>query len=95
MKTMTPNKIPHRTHAPNDSMYDMPHSVELPKLSMSLDRQVRLLAGFLVILGVVLSQHVNPNFAWLAGLVGAVLMFSGLTDTCGMKMFLAKMPWNR
>lgn len=95
MKTMATNKTPHPTHAPNDSMYDMPASVELPKLSMSLDRQVRTLAGFVVILGVILSQHVNPNFAWLSGLVGAVLMFSGMTDTCGFKMFLAKMPWNR
>lgn len=95
MKTMVPNKMTHRTHAPNDSMYDMPTPVELPRLSMSLDRQVRTLAGFLVILGVILSQHVNPNFAWFSGLVGAVLMFSGMTDTCGIKMFLAKMTWNR
>ena len=27
--------------------------------------------------------------------VGAGLMFAGLTDSCGMAMVLAKMPWNQ
>ena len=27
--------------------------------------------------------------------VGAGLMFAGITDTCGMAMVLAKMPWNQ
>ena len=61
---------------------------------MSLERQVRIAAGFLVFLGAVLSM-VNPWFVLLSGFVGAGLMFAGITDTCGMGMLIAKMPWNQ
>lgn len=61
----------------------------------SLDRQVRLGAGMLVLIGVILSVTVQPGFIWLAGFVGAGLTFAGLTDVCGMAALLAKMPWNR
>ena len=27
--------------------------------------------------------------------IGAGLVFSGVTDTCGMGLVLARMPWNR
>jgi rhodanese-related sulfurtransferase len=64
------------------------------KKAMSLERQVRIAAGFLVFLGAVLSFW-NVYFALLSGFVGAGLMFAGITDTCGMAMVLAKMPWNQ
>ena len=64
------------------------------KKSVSLDRQVRIAAGFLVLLGVVLS-FVHPYFIGISAFVGAGLMFSGITDTCGMGMMIAKMPWNQ
>ena len=64
------------------------------KKAVSLERQVRIVAGFLVLLGSVLSVW-NIYFALLSGFVGAGLMFAGITDTCGMAMLLAKMPWNR
>lgn len=62
---------------------------------MSLERQVRIAAGAIVLTGVLLAQFVNPAFIWLPGFVGAGLMFAGLTDWCGMGMLLAKAPWNR
>mgnify|MGYP003572779105 FL=1 len=62
---------------------------------MSLERQVRIAAGSLVVLGVALGFAVHPGFFGLAGFVGAGLVFAGLTDTCGMGMVLARMPWNR
>ena len=62
--------------------------------AMSLERQVRIAAGSLVLLGVGLG-FVHPAFFGLAGFVGAGLVFAGLTDTCGMGMLLARMPWNR
>lgn len=65
------------------------------KAPWSLERQVRLTAGLLVLSGVLLSVFVHPYFIWLAGFVGAGLTFAGLTDWCGMAMLLAKMPWNR
>ena len=64
------------------------------KKAISLERQVRIAAGFLVLLGAVLSLW-NIYFALLSGFVGAGLMFAGITDTCGMGMVLAKMPWNQ
>jgi rhodanese-related sulfurtransferase len=65
------------------------------KQTMSLERQVRVAAGALVCLGVALGLGVHPGFFGIAGFVGAGLVFAGLTDTCGMGMLLAKMPWNR
>lgn len=64
------------------------------KKAMSLERQVRVAAGFLVLLGTVLGFF-QPYFLALSAFVGAGLMFAGITDTCGMAMLLAKMPWNR
>lgn len=63
--------------------------------SISLERQVRIAAGFLTLLGTVLALTVHPYFALLSAFVGAGLMFSGITDTCGMAMVLARMPWNQ
>ena len=64
------------------------------KKAMSLERQVRIAAGFLVLLGTVFGFF-QPYFLVLPAFVGAGLMFAGITDTCGMAMLLAKMPWNR
>lgn len=63
--------------------------------SVSLERQVRIAAGTLVLFGVALGWFVHPAFLGLAGFVGAGLTVSGITDTCGMGLVLARMPWNR
>jgi rhodanese-related sulfurtransferase len=63
--------------------------------AMSLERQVRIAAGSLVVLGAVLGYFVHPYWMALAGFVGAGLIFAGVTDSCGMGMLLAKMPWNQ
>jgi rhodanese-related sulfurtransferase len=62
---------------------------------LSLERQVRIGAGSLVLTGVVLGWWVHPAFYGLAAFVGAGLVFAGVTDWCGMGMLLARMPWNR
>lgn len=62
---------------------------------ISLERQVRIAAGFIVLSGVLLSHFVNPAFIWLSGFVGAGLIFAGATDWCGMGMLIARMPWNQ
>ena len=61
---------------------------------ISLERQVRIAAGSLVVVGVILSLAVNPGFYGLSAFVGAGLVFAGVTDSCGMGMVLARMPWN-
>jgi len=65
------------------------------KKAISLERQVRIAAGSLVLLGAVLSWLVHPAFIGLSAFVGAGLVFAGITDTCGMGMVLARMPWNQ
>jgi rhodanese-related sulfurtransferase len=62
---------------------------------MSLERQVRIAAGALVFIGVLLAQFVDSRFIWSSGFVGAGLVFAGVTDFCGMGLLLAKMPWNK
>ncbi len=62
---------------------------------ISLERQVRMAAGSLVVLGCVLALTVHIGFTALAIFVGCGLVFAGLTDTCGMGLILAKMPWNK
>ena len=61
----------------------------------SLERQVRFVAGLLVLLGIILSLVFSPIFLIISGIVGAGLIFAALTDTCGMAMMLARMPWNQ
>ena len=61
----------------------------------SLERQVRVVAGSLVVLGVGLGVTVHLAFLGLSAFVGAGLVFAGLTDWCGMGLLLAKMLWNR
>ncbi|HXG85878.1 MAG TPA: rhodanese-like domain-containing protein [Pyrinomonadaceae bacterium] len=65
------------------------------KAVWSLERQVRFAAGSLVVLGVVLSLLLHPYFIALSAFVGAGLVFAAATETCGMAMMLAKMPWNK
>jgi rhodanese-related sulfurtransferase len=65
------------------------------KKAISLERQVRIAAGSLVLLGVLLGWLVHPGFLGLPAFVGTGLVFAGVTDTCGMGLLLARMPWNR
>jgi rhodanese-related sulfurtransferase len=61
---------------------------------ISLERQVRIVAGSLVLIGVLLAHFVNQWFIGLSAFVGAGLVFAGITDFCGMGLLLAKLPWN-
>jgi rhodanese-related sulfurtransferase len=65
------------------------------KKAISLERQVRIAAGLLVLVGVALAALVHPAFVALSAFVGAGLVFAGLTDTCAMGLLLARMPWNQ
>ena len=59
-----------------------------------LERQVRLVAGSIV-LAAVLGSLALPGLQWLAAAIGAGLAGAAVTDTCAMGAVLAKMPWNR
>ncbi len=61
----------------------------------SLERQVRFAAGFLVLSGILGSFWIHPGCIGLSLFVACGLIFSAVTDTCGMGMLLARMPWNQ
>lgn len=65
------------------------------KKAISLERQVRIAAGSLVLIGSAIGAFVSPYGIGLAAFVGAGLVFAGVTDTCGMGLLLARMPWNQ
>ncbi|MCG7606139.1 sulfurtransferase [Mycolicibacterium sp. (ex Dasyatis americana)] len=59
-----------------------------------LERQVRLVAGSIV-LSSVLGSIASPKLKWVAAGIGAGLTTAALTNTCAMGMMLAKLPYNR
>ena len=60
----------------------------------ALERQVRLAAGVLILVGLIGSFFWPPAIA-LAWFVPCGLIFAALADSCAMGMLIAKMPWNR
>jgi hypothetical protein len=60
-----------------------------------MERQVRFTAGALVLLGLVLGLLVHPAFQLLSAAIAGGLVFSALTDTCGMAVVLGRLPFNR
>ncbi|MEU1689346.1 rhodanese-like domain-containing protein [Micromonospora sp. NPDC005707] len=59
-----------------------------------LERQVRLVAGAIVLASVVGSVFV-PGLKWVAAFIGAGLTFAAVTNTCAMGMMLSRLPYNR
>jgi rhodanese-related sulfurtransferase len=61
----------------------------------AMERQVRIVAGALVV--VTLGLGLGVSNLWLigTGLVGAGLVFAGVSNTCMMASVLARLPWNR
>jgi hypothetical protein len=49
---------------------------------MSVERGVEAFAGFMVLLSVVLTQFVHPQFVWLTVFVGANLFQQAFTGLC-------------
>lgn len=62
---------------------------------ISLIRQVQITAGSLVIIGFLLSKVADPNFIYLSVIIGAGLLFTGISGNCMMAKVLGYLPWNR
>jgi glyoxylase-like metal-dependent hydrolase (beta-lactamase superfamily II)/rhodanese-related sulfurtransferase len=62
---------------------------------ISLERQVRLIAGSLVLTGIILAWLVHWGFIFISVFVGSGLVYAGLTDNCLMSMLLMKLPYNK
>lgn len=65
------------------------------KAPWAIERQVRFLAGSIVLIGIVLGALVHPYLIGISAFIGAGLVFSAATDSCAMGMMLMKMPWNK
>ncbi|WP_431775610.1 rhodanese-like domain-containing protein [Streptomyces cucumeris] len=70
------------------------HRDDTTKAAWPMERQVRLAAGSLVVTGLALGTRYRPA-RWLSAAIGSGLVFSALTDTCGMAALLAKLPHNQ
>ena len=62
---------------------------------LSLQRQVQIAAGSLVLLGTLLGVIASPWFLLLSGVVGVGLVYAGVSGTCGMATLLAELPYNQ
>jgi rhodanese-related sulfurtransferase len=63
--------------------------------AISLERQVQIAVGSLLVAKVVLGFSVHALFFALAALIGVGLIVAGITRWCGMAKLIARMPWNR
>lgn len=62
---------------------------------MTLQRQVQLVLGVMIIAFIALGYLVHPGFSIAAALLGAGLISAGLTNWCGLAQLVARMPWNQ
>jgi rhodanese-related sulfurtransferase len=69
-------------------------AVERGQPRWDLERQVRLVAGSLVLGAVAASTFVSPA-KWVAGAVGAGLAIAAIRNDCPMGMLLSKLPYNQ
>lgn len=70
-------------------------TVKDKKQPLPVMRQVQIVTGTLIIIGVVLGYTTDSRLFLLSGFVGAGLLFAGVSGFCGMASLLLKMPWNR
>lgn len=63
--------------------------------NLSLEQQVQITIGSLLILKVIFGFAVSELFFVFAALIGAGLITAGLTRWCGMARLISLMPWNR
>ena len=62
---------------------------------LSLDRQVQLTIGLLVLSFSILSTTLHPNFIYGAMFMGAGLIFAGISGFCSLTRVMAIAPWNK
>lgn len=61
----------------------------------SMERQVRVAAGSLVLIFSAPCFLISQKFFFGAAITGAGLVYAGVTDNCMMASVLGRMPWNR
>jgi rhodanese-related sulfurtransferase len=63
--------------------------------AISLERQVQIAIGALLVMKVWLGFSVHELFFAIGAVIGAGLIVAGTTRWCGMAQLMARMPWNR
>ena len=58
---------------------------------MTVERYLRLLSGFFVMLSLALGTWIHPNWFWFTGFVGLNLFQSGITNWCPAMTILKKL----
>lgn len=66
-----------------------------PSSGLSLEQQVRVIAGGLVLSGIIMAWLVHWAFIFIPVFVSCGLIYAGLTDNCMMGMLLMKLPYNK
>jgi rhodanese-related sulfurtransferase len=61
----------------------------------AMERQVRMVAGTLVVGGLLGAKLIHPRLAYVSAGVGSGLIFAAATNTCAMARALSLLPWNR
>lgn len=74
--------------------YEVERTRNTARATWAMERQVRLTAGSLVLTGLALGL-LWPYALWLSAAIAGGLVFSALTDTCGLATVLARLPHNR
>ncbi len=70
-------------------------TIKNTKAPLEINRQVQITAGSLILAGFLLGHFLQPEWHFLSGIIGAGLMFAGISGWCGMGKLLAIMPWNK
>ncbi|MER5469860.1 rhodanese-like domain-containing protein [Streptomyces sp. NPDC002935] len=74
--------------------HELHRPVTSTRATWSMERQVRFTAGTVVLAGLGLGL-LHPAWQLLSAAVAGGLVFSAVTDTCGMAALLAGLPHNR
>ncbi|MGY0071223.1 rhodanese-like domain-containing protein [Streptomyces sp. QTS137] len=75
--------------------HGLDHPQGSTRATWGMERQVRLTAGSIVLLGLALGEFAHPAFRLLSAGIAGGLVLSAVTDTCGMAAMLARLPHNR
>ncbi|NQY42152.1 MAG: rhodanese-like domain-containing protein [Legionellales bacterium] len=65
------------------------------KKIISIDRQLHISMGMLIIIGMTLGYLYSQAWFILPTIIGLGLLNSGITGWCGFAKLLTKMPWNK
>ena len=63
--------------------------------AISLERQVQITIGILLVLKVIFGFTVHELFFVAIPFIGAGLIFAGISNWCGLSRLIAALPWNQ